>query len=91
MYPPFQYLNHYKSNHAYDISQINLLLLLNRTYLLLCLVLITPILSFSAKAFQKLGFRGSHSASTVFQYEAMKIKILPALSDNYMYLVRGHS
>ena len=42
----------------------------------------------SAKAFQKLGLRGTHSQQKVFQYEAMKVKILPALSDNYMYLVR---
>ncbi len=43
---------------------------------------------FLAKAFQNLGLRGVHSAQKVFQYDKMKIKILPALSDNYMYLVR---
>ena len=44
-------------------------------------------ISVPAKAFQNLGLRGVHSAQKVFQYDAMKIKILPALSDNYMYLV----
>jgi hypothetical protein len=47
----------------------------------------TMTTSVPGKALQKLGLRGTHSAQKVFSYDAMRIKILPALSDNYMYLV----
>lgn len=33
------------------------------------------------------GLHGSHSVVAVHKLEKMKVKILPALSDNYMYLV----
>ncbi|XP_049817584.1 hydroxyacylglutathione hydrolase, mitochondrial isoform X2 [Aethina tumida] len=33
------------------------------------------------------GFRGNHSLSTVVQFENMKVQVLPALTDNYMYLI----
>ncbi|KAK4874833.1 hypothetical protein RN001_014193 [Aquatica leii] len=42
---------------------------------------------YRANAFRKFGRRGSHSAQNIINFEKMKIRILPALSDNYMYLV----
>ncbi|XP_023345761.1 hydroxyacylglutathione hydrolase, mitochondrial [Eurytemora carolleeae] len=42
---------------------------------------------FRVSAFRKLGFRGTHSIQTRQQGEKMQIQILPALSDNYMYLL----
>lgn len=33
------------------------------------------------------GLRGTHSAQEIVQLNKMKVTILPALSDNYMYLV----
>lgn len=33
------------------------------------------------------GLRGTHSAQEIIQLNKMKVTILPALSDNYMYLV----
>ena len=41
----------------------------------------------SVSALKNLGFRGVHCISQVIQQDKMKVKILPALSDNYMYLV----
>jgi len=38
-------------------------------------------------AFRQNGLRGTHSAQSTINLEKMKIRILPALSDNYMYLV----
>ncbi|KAF4519219.1 hypothetical protein B566_EDAN015325 [Ephemera danica] len=34
-----------------------------------------------------VGFRGSHSMSATVKHSSMRIKILPALQDNYMYLL----
>ena len=45
---------------------------------------------FSVTAFQQVGLRGSHCAQQVIVQDKMRIKILPALSDNYMYLVRDN-
>ena len=41
----------------------------------------------SANAYLKLGANGTHSDQSLIQQNKMKVKILPALSDNYMYLV----
>ena len=38
-------------------------------------------------AFRQNGLRGTHSAQNSISFEKMKIRILPALSDNYMYLI----
>ncbi|XP_063229889.1 hydroxyacylglutathione hydrolase, mitochondrial isoform X2 [Bacillus rossius redtenbacheri] len=38
-------------------------------------------------AWRKVGFRGSHSSSQATCFKDMKIVTLPALQDNYMYLV----
>lgn len=40
-----------------------------------------------ASALRKNGLQGHHSSSAAVNLERMKVKILPALSDNYMYLV----
>ena len=45
------------------------------------------VLSILVTALKNIGFRGHHSISTLVQQDKMKVKILPALSDNYMYLV----
>jgi len=42
---------------------------------------------FKVNALKNIGFRGSHCASQVVHQDRMKVKILPALSDNYMYLI----
>lgn len=42
---------------------------------------------FKASALRSVGFRGSHSTPLTVSLKDMKIKILPALQDNYMYLV----
>ncbi|XP_072388566.1 hydroxyacylglutathione hydrolase, mitochondrial isoform X1 [Diabrotica undecimpunctata] len=42
---------------------------------------------FKAQAHWKNGFKGYHSNQLTITLEKMKIKILPALSDNYMYLI----
>lgn len=41
----------------------------------------------TVKKLQTVGFRKSHSLSRSIDMTSMKIKILPALQDNYMYLV----
>ncbi len=38
-------------------------------------------------ALKNVGLRGSHCISQSIQHEKMKVQILPALSDNYMYLI----
>lgn len=45
------------------------------------------IYSFTASALRQNGFRGTHSSQKTINIDTMKIRILPALSDNYMYLV----
>ncbi|KAG8224909.1 hypothetical protein J437_LFUL006267 [Ladona fulva] len=42
---------------------------------------------FKASALRTVGFRGSHSSQSTVSLKDMKIRILPALQDNYMYLV----
>ena len=42
---------------------------------------------FKALAYKNIGIRGTHCSPKDIQQEKMKIKILPALSDNYMYLI----
>ncbi|XP_029669485.1 hydroxyacylglutathione hydrolase, mitochondrial-like isoform X3 [Formica exsecta] len=42
---------------------------------------------FRAKSISSNGFRGSHSLSATVDHSNMKIQILPALQDNYMYLI----
>lgn len=42
---------------------------------------------FLVSALRQNGFRGTHSSPAIIQLEKMQITILPALSDNYMYLV----
>lgn len=41
-----------------------------------------------AKSISFNGFGRSHSLSATVQHPNMKVQILPALQDNYMYLVR---
>ncbi|KAF2899483.1 hypothetical protein ILUMI_06696 [Ignelater luminosus] len=38
-------------------------------------------------AFRQNGFRGTHSCQSTINLDKMKVRILPALSDNYMYLI----
>lgn len=42
---------------------------------------------FKATAWRHVGFRGYHSNQSVVHQGKMKVRILPALSDNYMYLL----
>ena len=56
---------------------------LSRVILQLC----TYFFDLSANAYLKLGANGTHSDQSLVQQNKMKVKILPALSDNYMYLV----
>ena len=43
--------------------------------------------SFKVEALSKVGVRGYHSEQKIVDQNTMKIRILPALSDNYMYLL----
>ena len=43
--------------------------------------------SILASALSSVGLRGYHSAQKVVTGNAMRVRVLPALSDNYMYLV----
>lgn len=42
---------------------------------------------FKVSTWKTVGFRGSHSAQVTVNINTMKIRILPALQDNYMYLI----
>lgn len=42
---------------------------------------------FSVQTWRTVGFRGSHSLRQSIKMNSMTINILPALQDNYMYLV----
>jgi len=42
---------------------------------------------FKVNAVRKLGLRGTHSGQHLFQSSTMRVKIIPALTDNYMYLL----
>jgi len=42
---------------------------------------------FTVEAWSKVGIRGFHSGQKLVEHQTMKVRILPALSDNYMYLV----
>ncbi|XP_066592514.1 uncharacterized protein [Prorops nasuta] len=46
-----------------------------------------PVASISARNLSANGFRGTHSTSITENYSNMKVQILPALQDNYMYLI----
>ena len=41
----------------------------------------------AATALSSVGFRGFHSAQKLVTGDSMRVRILPALSDNYMYLL----
>ena len=43
--------------------------------------------NFQARSIGANGFNGIHSLSQIIEQRDMKIQILPALQDNYMYLV----
>ena len=40
---------------------------------------------------RQLGLRGTHSDQKVVQQPNMRVRVLPALSDNFMYLVRVYT
>lgn len=42
---------------------------------------------FTVEAWSKVGLRGYHSGQKTVERATMKVRILPALSDNYMYLL----
>merc|ERR1719471_1058768 len=44
-------------------------------------------LYFKASALRDVGVRGFHSEQKLVSVSSMRIRILPALSDNYMYLL----
>lgn len=41
----------------------------------------------TVQAWRTVGYRGTHSLSELIKMTAFSVKILPALQDNYMYLV----
>ncbi|XP_046586386.1 hydroxyacylglutathione hydrolase, mitochondrial isoform X1 [Neodiprion lecontei] len=47
----------------------------------------TPAANISAKSLSTNGFSGTHSESVTIDLSKMKVQILPALQDNYMYLI----
>lgn len=46
---------------------------------------------FTVEAWSKVGLRGFHSQQVVVDQNNMKVRVLPALSDNYMYLLVDQS
>ena len=52
------------------------------------LYILIPKNLYLGSAILNVGTRGTHSISKNMAQAGMHIKILPALSDNYMYLVR---
>merc|ERR1712059_51014 len=46
---------------------------------------------FTVEAWSKVGLRGFHSQQVVVDQTNMKVRVLPALSDNYMYLLMDQS
>lgn len=42
---------------------------------------------FKAATIRSVGLRGSHSAQSICNINKMRVRILPALQDNYMYLI----
>uniref|UniRef100_A0A1L8E5L7 hydroxyacylglutathione hydrolase n=2 Tax=Nyssomyia neivai TaxID=330878 RepID=A0A1L8E5L7_9DIPT len=42
---------------------------------------------FTVQTWRTVGFRGTHSFGELVQLKTMDVKILPALQDNYMYLI----
>ena len=44
-------------------------------------------MNFTASALSNVGFRGYHSEQKLVTASTMRVRILPALSDNYMYLL----
>ena len=44
-------------------------------------------MNFTASALSNVGFRGYHSEQKLVTAPTMRVRILPALSDNYMYLL----
>jgi len=57
----------------------------------LCVTQKATALYFTANAWSKVGFRGFHSQQKTVEHLDMKVRILPALSDNYMYLLVDQS
>lgn len=55
-----------------------------KLFLLIYLLVDNIILALSLKS---NGFRGTHSHPVSLKLNRMKVSILPALTDNYMYLV----
>jgi len=53
----------------------------------LCVTQSATAIYFRAEALTKVGVRGYHSEQKIVDQNTMKIRILPALSDNYMYLL----
>jgi len=53
----------------------------------LCVTQSATALYFRVEALSKVGVRGYHSEQKIVDQNTMKIRILPALSDNYMYLL----
>lgn len=53
----------------------------------LCVTQSATAIYFRVEALTKVGVRGYHSEQKLVDQNTMKIRILPALSDNYMYLL----
>jgi len=53
----------------------------------LCVTQGATAVYFRVEALTKVGVRGYHSDQKIVEQNTMKIRILPALSDNYMYLL----
>lgn len=47
----------------------------------------TTDLDIPVQTWRTVGFRGHHSSSICLDMESMTVELIPALQDNYMYLV----
>lgn len=57
--------------------------------LFVCVLLFFRLIVIAGLSFYNNGFRSSHSSSAEHKFGGMGVTVMPALSDNYMYLVRN--
>ncbi|XP_067006492.2 hydroxyacylglutathione hydrolase, mitochondrial isoform X2 [Anabrus simplex] len=57
------------------------------SYFIIIIIIITAISCLEAVAWRTVGYRGSHSNFQEEVFSGMKVQILSALQDNYMYLI----
>ncbi|KAJ8942807.1 hypothetical protein NQ314_009944 [Rhamnusium bicolor] len=70
-----------------DLTFFEIMLSFVSTYLPNKVVQGLTAVYFRVSALRNNGLRGGHSTQSSIQLSKMKVTILPALSDNYMYLI----